>query len=142
MDTRPTVPLAALNELHDYRVCSDDEDPRGWDLETSDKVIVGRVTDLIVDLEGLMARYIVCSIGGSSARAVVIPTGFARLDPQHHVVHLDFVTAAEVNELPTFEQLPLSAQLTSQTEKVLTGTTPTAAPARIIRRRDESHGAS
>lgn len=143
MDTTPTVELAALSELPDYRVCSTDADPRGWDMATSDDVVVGQVIDLIVDVEGLTARYIVCSLGGATPRAVLIPTGFARLDETRRMVHLDFITAAEVAELPAFEHLPLSAQQTARTEQVLTGITPTSSrPAKIIRRRDETSSTS
>jgi hypothetical protein len=142
MNTSPAVVLTSLSNLPDYRVASGEADPRGWEMETSDQIVVGDVTDLIVDVDGLVARYIVCLLGGTSPRAVLIPTGFARLDQQRRVVHLDFVTSVEIAELPTFERLPLSAQLTARTEQVLTGIAPSPGAPKIIRRRDDTRSTS
>lgn len=127
--------LAALNERTDYQVCTDDTDPRGWQLVDANQILLGRAIDLIIDLHALTARYIVCSIEAGTARRVLIPTGFARLDDEAEVVHLDFVTAATVAELPDYVGLPLDPAFAEQLERVLTGDRPpAAAEAKIIRR--------
>lgn len=135
MDTTPKVQLAALKDLPDYRVCADDPDPRGWNVIDTNDILVGTVSDLIVDPAGLIARYIVCSVTRGATRSVLIPTGFVRLDKDNSIVQLDFVTAADVDQLPAFTGLPLSTEETARLEKVITGVAPpTTTPSKIVRR--------
>lgn len=130
----PPVELAALGDLHDYRVCAGDADPRGWNVVDSNGAALGEVTDLLIDLQALIARYIVCSFTGD-ARQVLIPVGFARLDAEHGTVHLDFITAADAEKIPAFTGLPLSAEYGAQMEKALTGVAPPSpAEPKIVRR--------
>lgn len=131
--------LAALGDLADYRVCTEDTDPRGWNVVDCDAVALGKVSDLIVDLEGLTARYIVCT---TSTRAVLIPTGFARLDHERCTVHLDYVTADDLDRLPAFTGLPLSREDTSRLEAALTGAETTNTRTARIVRREVTHNAS
>lgn len=138
MNTTPTVELTALRDLHDYRVISDDVDPRGWGVQDSNGVNVGSVSDLIIDVEGLLARYIVCDVTRGESREVLLPTGFARLEHGSKMVHLDFVTAADLESLPTYQGLLLSAAYTAQMEKALTGVAPTPTQPKIVRRTDET----
>lgn len=143
MDITPTVQLTALTDLPDYRITSHDTDPRGWETVDANKTPVGTITDLIIDVDGHVARYMVCALTDKSERRVLLPVGFARFDNEHRIVFLDFVTMEVVANLPTFTGLPLSAQQTAQTEKALTGIAP--APmheAKIIRRMDETRDAS
>jgi hypothetical protein len=135
MNSTAPVELVALSDLPDYRICKDNADPRGWNVVDSNSVPVGVASDLIIDLQGLIARYIVCSVSRGTAREVLIPTGFARLDSDNRTVHLDFVTAIDVEGLPTHTGLPLSEEFSAQMETAITGTAP-AAPeeAKIVRR--------
>lgn len=135
MNATPSVQLAALGDLSDYRVCAGDIDPRGWSVADSNGAILGTATDLIIDLDALVARYIVCTIERAQRRVVLIPTGFARLEPKTPSVHLDFVTVEDVERLPTFTGLPLPAGHGEQIEQALTGKSPAEpAAAKIIRR--------
>lgn len=135
MNMPPSVDLALLGDLPDYRVCADDTDPRGWVVIDSNGVTLGIATDLIIDLQGLIARYMVCSLEHGDARAVLIPTGFVRLEEESSSVNLDFITDDDAQKLPAFTGLPLSAEHAMQIEKVLTGKTPPATPAaKIVRR--------
>lgn len=137
----PSVELKTMTSLGDYRVSSEDIDPRAWDTLDSNGVLLGQITDLIIDVQALTARYIVVTgpgmgMGaGTGARSVLIPVGFARLDKEHCKAHLDFVTSADVAQLPTFTGLPLSDEDALKTEKALTGATPPpAAESKIVRR--------
>jgi hypothetical protein len=131
--------LVSLAELPEYRVCAEDTDPRGWPVVDCAKVAVGKITDLIVDLQGQTARYVVCATTGADARAVLVPTGFARLDTEECTVHLDFVTAADLAKLPTFTGLPLSAEHSARLAEVLTGAASTASPSpKVVRRNSEA----
>lgn len=130
--------LASLGELPDYRVCAEDTDPRGWLVVDCEMATLGEVADLIVDLQGLTARYIVCTTQGADARGVLIPTGFARLDNELRTVHLDFVTAADLADLPTYTGLPLSEEHSARLASVLTRASSTTMPAtKVVRRTDQ-----
>jgi hypothetical protein len=138
-----TVELRALSSADDFRVPANECDPRGWHVTDANNVDIGDVADLIIDVEALLARYIEVSITRGNARRILIPTGFVRLDPERSVVHLDFVTAADVEQLPTFTSLPLAERDSAQIEKVLTGVNPhVAAPAKIVRRAETVDQAS
>lgn len=135
MNSTAAVDLVAMSDLPKYRVCKDSIDPRGWNIVDSNSVPVGTVVDLIIDLQALVARYIVCTISRGERRDVLIPTGFARLEAEDCSVHLDFVTAADIEALPAFTGLPLSEGTSAGIEAALTGAPP-AAPeeAKIVRR--------
>jgi hypothetical protein len=135
--------LASLGALPDYRVCAEDADPRGWPVIDFELTALGEIADLIVDLQGQTARYIVCATAGPDGRAVLIPIGFARLDRERCTVHLDFVTAADLAKLPTFTGLPLSENHTARLEEALIGKTATTSPMpKVVRRNDETRDVS
>jgi len=143
MKTPAHADLASLAELPDYQVCADDTDPRGWPVVDCDQVALGAIADLIVDLQGQTVRYIVCATTGTDARAVLVPTGFARLDEEGCTVHLDFVTAADVAALPAFTGLPLSAEHSARLAAVLTGVASTTSPeTKVVRRTGGTRDAS
>lgn len=128
------VELTALRDLPDYRVRTEDTDPRGWNVIDANGIHVGAVVDLLIDLQALTVRYIVCSLTPST-RQVLIPTGFARLDDENRQVFLDFVTAADAEKMPHFAGLPLSEQYCADLEQALTGVTQSpSSQAKIIRR--------
>ncbi|HUP88011.1 MAG TPA: PRC-barrel domain-containing protein [Longimicrobiales bacterium] len=126
--------LAALSNMPDYRVSGSDTDPRGWNVVDANEVALGNTEDLIIDVNGLQARYIVCSISRGAQRSVLIPVGFAWLDAEQSIVHLDFVTLADVDKLPTYGGLPLSPEFEAEQERAVTGAKPEAPPAKIVRR--------
>ena len=135
MNSTAPVELIAMSDLPDYRICKEDADPRGWNVVDSNGVPIGTVSDLIIDLQALIARYIVCSVSRGTAREVLIPTGFARIENESCTVHLDFVTALDIEALPTHTGLPLSEEFSAQMETAITGTPPaTADDPKIVRR--------
>lgn len=135
MDATPTIEIAALSTLRDYRVSADNIDPRGWPIIDSNAEPLGVVTDLIIDLQALTARYIVCSTSRDTTRMVLIPTGFARLDTDAGTVHLDFLTVADIANLPSHTGLPLSDAFNAEMESALTGVARAdAGTAKIVRR--------
>ena len=114
------VALAEMRTHNEYRVCKEDHDPRGWPVRTRDDRELGKISDLIIDEVALNARYLVCDFPLDRKR-VLIPTGFARLDDRAKVVHLDFITRADLLRLPNYEGLPLSTEQQMDVETVLTG---------------------
>jgi hypothetical protein len=144
MNTTPPVELAILSESSDYKVRAHDTDPRGWIVTDANGVTLGTVTDLVIDVEGLLARYIVCGLQRSAEPTnVLLPMGFVRLNNENKIVHLDFITTEAARRLPPFTGLPLSAEKLAEIETVLTGAEPaTAPPSQIIRRSDAARDAS
>ena len=136
MNSTAPVELIAMSDLPDYRIPKEEADPRGWQVVDSNGVPVGTASDLIIDLQGMIARYIVCSVSRGTAREVLIPTGFARLENESCTVHLDFVTALDIDALPTHTGLPLTEEFSAQMETAITGTPPAAAAdvPKIVRR--------
>lgn len=127
--------LIEMEQHREYRVCKDNSDPRGWPVRTQDDREFGKVSDLIIDESALSARYLVCRMALESRR-VLIPTGFARLDDRSKVVHLDFITRQDLNRLPAYQGLPLSADQQLDVETALTQREP-AEPRPVIQRRDQ-----
>src|SRR5688572_17898464 len=135
MNSTAPVELIAMRDLPDYRIPKEEADPRGWKIADSNGVPVGTASDLIIDLPALIARYIVCSVSRGTPREVLLPTGFARLEANTRTVHLDFVTATDVEGLPAYTGLPLSTEFSAQMETVITGTAPAIADdPKIVRR--------
>lgn len=129
----PPVRLTEMRKRRDYRVCKDSLDPRGWLVRTADDRELGKITDLIIDEDGLTVRYLVCAFS-PGGRRVLLPTGFARLDGRARVVHLDFITRHDVQRLPDYQGLPLSPQQALDLESALTLRDPPAREAVIVRR--------
>lgn len=129
----PLVALVEMRESRQYRVNSDDHDPRGWPVRTRDERELGKVTDLIIDEVALNARYLVCTFA-LEGRRILIPTGFARLDDRAKVVHLDFLAREDLHRLPSYRGLPLSDQEQIQVETALTGREVVATEPLITRR--------
>lgn len=145
MENGPTLPephvvLAELQAHPEYRVCKDQHDPRGWTIRTQEGSDAGVVQDLIVDEHALAVRYLVCSVQ-PSGRRVLIPTGFVRLGALEHVVYLDFICDRDLERLPEYSGLPLSAKQQLDIEVALTAREPSP-PRPLIRRRQETHTGS
>jgi hypothetical protein len=111
--------LAELRTHNEYRICRGSTDPRGWPVRTADDRELGKITDLIIDEVALNVRYLVCTFALEDRR-VLIPAGFARFDERGHVVHLDFIMRQDLQRLPTFRGLPLTAEQEINVENALT----------------------
>ena len=67
--------LFRLGELDDYRVAKEDPDVRGWKIVDRDNRELGRVEELIVDVDREKVRYL-----------DVVPTGDSRREGDHHLL--------------------------------------------------------
>ena len=133
--------LAELQKHGEYRICRGQSDPRGWPVRTADDRELGKISDLIIDEVGLNARYLVCTFS-LEGRRVLIPTGFARFDNRARVVHLDFITRQDMQRLPTYKGLPLSADEQRNVETALTLREPHETIEPLITRRDSQRDES
>lgn len=76
--------VARLSDLRDFQVAEGYTDIRGWRVEASDGKEVGRVHELLVDLDSMRTRYIDVRLNSAVAAAeedrdVLIPIGAARI---------------------------------------------------------------
>ena len=75
--------LSRLGALSGYQVASDDPDPRGWAVRTSDGQRVGEVQDLLVDKTRMKVEFIEVRTSGNAAGpagVLTLPLDAADLD--------------------------------------------------------------
>lgn len=106
--------LTSLGERDDVDVAERDADPRGWRLVAGDGEVVGRVTDLIVDMDALKVRYLDCELDTGRSETGghrLIPVGFARLDTQEEAVIVDALTSDKLDrQLPVYAGPPIGRE--------------------------------
>ena len=113
--------LVRLSGLSDYDVAGDSPDVRGWTVSAVDGPTVGRVRDLIVDVEALRARYIEVEpehSGVDERRTVLFPVASARIDNDNRSVIVS-VHSARVENLPAFTGLPVAAGYDTEFDRYL-----------------------
>ena len=109
-----TTRIARLGELDDYRVADGEPDIRGWDVRTATGQHVGRVEELIVDIDAMKARYLDVkldreAVGLPEDRHVLVPVGTARLDDDHDDVIIR-ESAVDLRDAPPYDARALSPE--------------------------------
>lgn len=122
----PPAELVSLKDMPGLEIADEDPDPRGWDVIAGDDRRFGVVADVIVDLATMKVRYLDCAADagagdGRDARHVLVPLGFARLDPHHHRVIVDTATSAELGRMPAFRGLPVDGEMVEAVNRVFVG---------------------
>lgn len=105
--TEDGAQIAPLSELNDFRVSEGYKDIRGWRVDSADGKEVGKVHDLLVDLDGMRTRYLDVRLNSSIAathgdRDVIIPIGSARIADEGDLVIVP-LTAERVSLLPLYD---------------------------------------
>jgi len=108
-DTKRLEPgLYRLTELPDYEVADRDPDVRGWNVLSADKKFIGKVDELIVDLDALKVRYLDVNINkeineaGTDNRHLLIPIGAAELDGRDDIVRVNNIETITLLKLPEY----------------------------------------
>lgn len=96
-----------VERLGRHRVARGQLDIRGWIALTEDGQRVGRVAELLVDMQSLLVACVEIALdvqlaGGRGARRVVVPIGCARVSSHRKHVNIRGVTAAELVHAPRF----------------------------------------
>lgn len=93
--------LVPLSETDRYVVREGDPDVRGWSVQAADGRVIGRVDDLIVDVEARRARYLRVRLDEAAGRDpyVLLPIGIATLDEERDVVNVPTVTVGAIGSL-------------------------------------------
>lgn len=105
--TEDGAQIAPLSELKDFQVSEGYKDIRNWRVDSTDGKEVGKVHDLLVDLDGMRTRYLDVRLHSSIAashgdRDVLIPIGSARIADEGDVVVVP-LTAERVSLLPVYD---------------------------------------
>lgn len=110
--------IGRLSELRDFKVAEGYTDIRGWRVEAADGKEVGRVRELLVDLDSMRTRYLEVRLNSLAAAAegdrdVLVPVGAARIadDADKVVVPLSY---DRVSLLPPYEHPRLTRSLESE----------------------------
>jgi sporulation protein YlmC with PRC-barrel domain len=105
--TEDGAQIAPLSDLKDFQVSEGYKDVRGWRVDSADGKEIGKVHDLLVDLDGMRTRYLDVRLHSSIAashgdRDVLIPIGSARIADEGDLVVVP-LTAERVTLLPMYD---------------------------------------
>lgn len=106
-ETEDGVRIAPLSALRDFEVAEGHPDIRGWRVDSADGVEVGKVHDLLIDIDQMRTRYLDVRLTREIAaspgdRDVLVPVGTADLVDGADVVRLP-LTAERVGLLPLYD---------------------------------------
>ena len=117
----PRVRVVRLSALALLDIGRDEPDIRGWPVVTNDGQRVGRVRDLLVELETREVRYLdvafdLAYADGRPDLRVAIPIGCARAGTRRNAVNLGCVTLDQVRHAPRHgsQQLTIDDELASR----------------------------
>jgi sporulation protein YlmC with PRC-barrel domain len=111
-ETEDGVRIAPLGELKDFEVAKGYPDIRGWRVDAADGRKVGKVRELLVDVDTMRTRYLSIRLDSDLAasptdRDALVPIGSAQISDGADVVRLP-LTADRVALLPPYEHSQLS----------------------------------
>jgi photosynthetic reaction center H subunit len=111
-ETEDGVRIAPLSALSDFEVAEGYPDIRGWRVDSADGQHVGKVHDLLIDIDQMRTRYLDVRLAREIAaspgdRDVLVPVGTAQLVDGSDVVRLP-LTAERVGLLPLYDHGPLT----------------------------------
>lgn len=122
--TEDGAQIAPLSDLSDFQVAEGYRDIRGWRVDSADGQEVGKVHDLLVDLDGMRTRYLDVRLHSSIAashgdRDVLIPIGTARIASEGEVVVVP-LNADRVTLLPPYDHGMLTRSYESEVRRHFT----------------------
>ena len=114
-------PIANLNlkELRSsgYEMRDGEPDIRGWKVKNNQNIEIGKVDELLFDVQSLRVRYLILDLDGKPlnlvSRDVIIPIGLAVVDKPDKVVLLPEVSVGHLASLPDYKK----GNLTIATER-------------------------
>lgn len=108
-----------LKELRSsgFEIRDGEPDIRGWKVKNNQNKDIGKVNELLFDVESLRVRYLILDLDGKPlnlvSRDVIIPIGLALLDKENNLVLLPEVTVGHLASLPDYKK----GNLTIATER-------------------------
>jgi len=106
-ETEDGVRIAPLGVLRDFEVAAGYPDIRGWRVESADGREVGKVHELLVDIDNMRTRYLDVRLVPELAatpgdRDVLVPIGTAQLADKGDIVRVP-LTAERIGLLPLYD---------------------------------------
>jgi hypothetical protein len=106
--------IAPLGEVDDFEVAEGYPDVRGWRVDAADGTEIGKVHELLVDLDAMRTRYLDVRLTSEVAAApedrdVLVPVGAANIEQGHDVVRIP-ITAERVGLLPPYLHGPVTRE--------------------------------
>jgi hypothetical protein len=106
--------IAPLGEVDDFEVAEGYPDVRGWRVDAVDGTEIGKVHELLVDLDAMRTRYLDVRLTTEVAAApedrdVLVPIGAARIEQDHDVIAIP-LTADRVGLLPPYTHGPVTRE--------------------------------
>jgi len=106
--------IAPLGEVDDFEVAEGYPDVRGWRVDAVDGTEIGKVHELLVDLDAMRTRYLDVRLTNEVAAApedrdVLVPIGAARIEQNNDVVAIP-LTAERVGLLPPYLHGPVTRE--------------------------------
>lgn len=108
--------VVPLDQLDDFPVAAGEPDVRGWDVIAADGRRIGEVDQLLVDTAAMRVRYLDVGLDGALAgrpneeRHVLIPIGYAQVDPAGGRVVVDTLESRDVAGLPEYHHGPVTRE--------------------------------
>jgi hypothetical protein len=106
--------IAPLGEVDDFEVAEGFPDVRGWRVDAVDGTEIGKVHELLVDLDAMRTRYLDVRLTTDVAAApedrdVLVPIGAARIEQEHDIIAIP-LTAERVGLLPPYTHGPVTRE--------------------------------
>ncbi len=102
-----------------YEMVKDEPDIRGWKIVNAANQEIGKVKELLFDVNAQKVRYLVVNLDGKPlnllSRNIIIPVGLAELDPKENVVFLHDITVGHLATLPEYKK----GEVTYETERAI-----------------------
>lgn len=117
-----------LKELHGsgFEVAHDEPDIRGWKVVNMENIEIGKVKDLLFDIDSRKVRYLAIKLNGKPlnllSRDILIPIGLAELDKKDDFVLLPDVTAGQLATLPDYKKGKVTVETERAIRTVFSGT--------------------
>lgn len=115
---RVNEPLQELSSSG-FEMADGDPDIRGWKVLSGVNQHLGKVTELLFDVNAQKIRYLIVDLDGKPlnllSRDVIIPIGLAELDQKENVVYLEDITVGHLATLPEYKK----GKVTYDTERAV-----------------------
>ena len=116
-----------LKELHGsgFEVAHDEPDIRGWKIVNMENIEIGKVDDLLFDVDSRKVRYLAIKLNGKPlnliSRDLLIPIGLTELDRRDDFVLLPDVTAGQLAALPEYKKGKVTVEMERAIRTVFAG---------------------
>lgn len=111
----------SLQELSSsgFEMVKGDPDIRGWKAVNAANQQIGKVKELLFDVQAHKIRYLIIDVDGKPlnllSRNVIVPVGLAELDEKENVVYLPDMTIGHLATLPEYKK----GKVTYETERAV-----------------------